>query len=84
MTFLVMSVPDLQNADNRFLMWKNLIEPNKTLWPSAQTIAGVLQSKNYRVFNGNDALLNVIAQSLCEPGSRYDPLAFQAAFNGVA
>lgn len=85
MTFLVMSVPDLQNEDNRFLLWKDLVEPDGEQWPSANKIAGVLSGKSYSVFSGNENLLNVIAKSLCSPTERYaDAVEFQSAFNGVA
>lgn len=85
MTFLVMSVSDLQNSDNRFLLWKDLIEPDGNLWPSADKVGEILAQKDYGVFSGNDNLRQVIAKALCSPTERYsDAGAFQSAFNGVA
>lgn len=83
MTFLVMSVTDLQDQDNRFDLWRNLIQPNGQLWPSADTVASILKEKNYGVFSGNDNLLNVISKALCEPDTRYDPQSFHSAFEGA-
>ena len=84
MTFLVMSVPELRNANTRFELWKNLIEPKENeLWPSADTIASILSGKNYDVFSGNDNLLTVLSNALCEPNTRYDPQSFQSAFENA-
>lgn len=85
MTFLTMSVPDLQSADseNRYRLWKDLIEVDGQLWPTADQVAKVLRDKNFPVFADNEGLLNVIAKSLCKPSERYDPGAFKTAFEGV-
>lgn len=83
MSFLVMSESTIQNEDDRFELWKDLIVPNGVAKPSADTIATLLKSKNYAVFDGNDSLLQVIAKSLCEKNSRYDPQSFQTAFKGA-
>lgn len=84
MTYLVMSESSLQNSDNRFLLWKDLIEPNGKLWPSAGEVAKILAGKNYGTFSGNDNLLQVIAKALCSPTERYaDAGAFQSAFEGA-
>lgn len=83
MSFLVMSESTLQNEDDRFELWKDLIVPNGVAKPSADTIATLLKSKNYAVFDGNDSLLQVIAKSLCEKNSRYDPQSFQTSFKGA-
>ncbi|RYO92705.1 hypothetical protein DL763_004618 [Monosporascus cannonballus] len=84
MTFMVMSVPDLRDTTNRFQLWKDLIEPEGKLWPSAEDVAGILKARNYAVFSGNDDLLNVIAKAMCKPSERYDPQGFKSAFDGVA
>lgn len=84
MTFLVMSVPELRDATIRFELWKNLIEPKANeLWPSADTVASILSAKNYDVFSGNDNLLTVLSNALCEPNTRYDPQSFQSAFENA-
>ncbi|KAJ5145003.1 serine/threonine protein kinase [Penicillium atrosanguineum] len=84
MSFIVMSVSELRDATTRFQLWKDLIEPDGTLWPSADTVAKLLKARNYAVFSGNDDLLNVLAKALCKPSERYDPQGFKAAFAGVA
>lgn len=84
MTFMVMSVTELRDSTPRYLLWKDVIVPNDKLWPSADEVADVLKARNYAVFSGNDALLNVIAKALCTPSERYDPQGFQSAFAGVA
>ncbi|KAJ5604653.1 serine threonine kinase [Penicillium lagena] len=83
MTFLVMSVPELRDANTRFDLWRNLIEPNDELWPSASTVASILKGKNYGVFSGNDNLLNVLSNALCESDTRYDPQSFKSAFENA-
>ncbi|KPM35281.1 hypothetical protein AK830_g11278 [Neonectria ditissima] len=84
MIFMVLSVSELQDATARFQLWKDVIQPDGALWPSAEKVADVLSKKNYAVFTGNDGLLNVLAKALCKPSERYDPPSFQSAFNGVA
>ncbi|KAF5011127.1 hypothetical protein FDECE_2735 [Fusarium decemcellulare] len=83
MTFMVLSVTDLQNADTRFQLWKDLIELDGQLWPSADKIAEVLKKMDYPVFKDNDGLLQVLAKALCKPSERYTPGEFQSAFNGA-
>jgi hypothetical protein len=83
-TFLVMSVTDLQDDDTRFLLWKELIEPNGALWPSVDTVSTLLKKKGYDVFSDNDNLLTVISTALCTPDDRYDDAsAFQTVFNAA-
>ena len=84
MSFMVMSVSELRDSTTRFQLWKDLIEPDGTLWPSAETVANILKARNYAVFSGNDDLLNVLAKALCRPSERYDPQGFKAAFAAVA
>lgn len=84
MTFMVLSVPDLRDATARFQLWKDVIEPETGLWPSADDVAGILRAKDYPVFSGNDGLLNVLAKALCKPSERYDPQGFKSAFAEVA
>jgi hypothetical protein len=84
MTFMVMSVTELQGSTERYRLWKDVIVPKGKLWPSANEVADVLKARNYAVFSGNDGLLNVIAKALCTPSERYDPQGFQSAFAGVA
>lgn len=84
MTYLVMSESSLQNSDNRFLLWKELIEPDGKLWPSVDQVAKILAAKNYKTFSGNSNLLQVIAKALCSPTERYaDAGEFQSAFGGA-
>ncbi|KAJ5606039.1 kinase-like domain-containing protein [Penicillium lagena] len=83
MTFMVMSVAELQGSTERYRLWKDVIQPNGKLWPSADVVADVLKARNYAVFSNNDNLLNVIAKALCAPSERYYPQGFQSAFAGV-
>ncbi|KAJ5126568.1 hypothetical protein N7448_007347 [Penicillium atrosanguineum] len=84
MTFLVMSVTDLQDDDTRFLLWKELIEPNGELWPTVAKVSTLLKEKSYDVFSDNENLLTVISTALCTPDDRYDDAsAFQTAFNAA-
>ncbi|KAF9769231.1 hypothetical protein IL306_013365 [Fusarium sp. DS 682] len=86
MAFLVMSVPDVQNSDNRFQLWKDLIEPPNTSYErvTADKTEEILRGRNYGVFNGNDGLLKVIAKAMCsESEGRYTPGEFETAFNGA-
>lgn len=84
MSFMVMSVSALQDSTNRFQLWKDLIEPNNNLWPSANDVAAILKARNYAAFSGNDDLLNVLAKALCKPSERYDPQGFKSAFAEVS
>ncbi|KAM5344554.1 hypothetical protein ACJ41O_013089 [Fusarium nematophilum] len=84
MTFMALSVKEVRNADDRFQLWKDLIEPDTGLWPSAEKVAAILKSKSYAVFKDSDALLRVLSKALCKPSERYTPMEFKAAFNGVA
>ncbi|KAF5606002.1 serine threonine kinase [Fusarium subglutinans] len=86
MSFLVMSVPDLRNSDDRFQLWKDLIEPPNTSYErvTADKTEEILRGRNYGVFNGNDGLLKVIAKAMCsESEGRYTPAEFETAFNGA-
>ncbi|KAF4500715.1 serine threonine kinase [Fusarium agapanthi] len=86
MSFLVMSVPDLRNSDDRFQLWKDLIEPPNTSYErvTADKTEEILRGRNYGVFNGNDGLLIVIAKAMCsESEGRYTPAEFETAFNGA-
>ncbi|KAH7204648.1 kinase-like domain-containing protein [Fusarium oxysporum] len=86
MSFLVMSVPDLRNSDDRFQLWKDLIEPPNTSYErvTADKTEEILRGRNYGVFNGNDGLLMVIAKAMCsESEGRYTPAEFETAFNGA-
>ncbi|KAF5984251.1 serine threonine kinase [Fusarium coicis] len=86
MSFLVMSVPDLRNSDDRFQLWKDLIEPPNTSYErvTADKTEEILRGRNYGVFNGNDGLLKVIAKAMgSESEGRYTPAEFETAFNGA-
>ncbi|KAF5988987.1 serine/threonine protein kinase [Fusarium bulbicola] len=86
MSFLVMSVPDLRNSDDRFQLWKDLIEPPNTSYEhvTADKTEEILRGRNYGVFSGNNGLLKVIAKAMCsESEGRYTPAEFETAFNGA-
>ncbi|KAF5679606.1 serine threonine kinase [Fusarium heterosporum] len=83
-SFLVMSEPDLRNSDNRFQLWKDLIEPEQGYFqPTSGRVEQILKDRNYGVFNGNDGLLKVIAKALCAADERYTPAEFETAFAGA-
>ncbi|KAF7557954.1 hypothetical protein G7Z17_g345 [Cylindrodendrum hubeiense] len=83
MTFMVLSVSEVQDSTTRFQLWKDVIEPDGALWPSAEKIADVLRNRNYPVFTDNDSLLTVLSKALCKSSERYTPQEFQSAFNAV-
>lgn len=81
-----MSVPDLRNSDDRFQLWKDLIEPPNTSYErvTADKTEEILRGRNYGVFSDNDGLLKVIAKAMCsESEGRYTPAEFETAFNGA-
>jgi hypothetical protein len=80
MIFMALAVPDIQNSGNRLQLWKDVIQPEVGLFPSAAQVADVLRNRNYAVFQGNDKLLNVLAKALCKPEERYTPGEFETAF----
>ncbi|KAM0347298.1 hypothetical protein ACHAPU_004817 [Fusarium lateritium] len=83
-SFLVMSEADLRNSDNRFQLWKDLIEPEQGYFlPTSGRVEQILKDRNYGVFNGNDGLLKVIAKALCAADERYTPAEFETAFGGA-